>query len=560
MEFVVHNRSNMTLRATLVVAFFASFFAHGGFTDDVLSSGINLSTPKLELNFILSEGSLEPDSYCLSQIPQTPQYKNIRSRKLSEDISGNTKTTSYTCDFDVYSTFGCPSGVYCTFNGTNSSLNFNVNYIGVMVSSCPGDTPEHVAPLDIDEDGQVDKCFNPADMDNYLIEQAENKSVDDFCKRLVLDSGNNSAGSMCYTAPSGVSCNVSRQSGSDYSYYSGTGQNIEGCSQSTEPHYDDSGTGSESDGCFSSGGVNYCEANKNKHCSNVQGSEICDDGCLETQAGFYCDAARHPDVGEGDSDYFDDKGTCSIVAGSTYRGACEELGGEWTKEGDYTNTSCPSTSISGTCSVGTSGGCFACLDAGGTWEPDPNAPLNNTEKGIQDVASLTQKTNDNLKTLELTNRKGNEALISTIKSTNDKILGELKVLSGKGSGGVGAVVAKLDELKEEEKPYTTTTDNNDRSLINGLFSEQKIAEVKASSEEIKTNLQTFITTSKAELSTLLTISAPNSSGYQSRSVDIKGSSFDLSLNRFSQYFSLLAGPVMLICSVIALFIILGRNS
>ena len=95
--------------------------------------------------------------------------------------------------------------------------------------------------------------------------------------------------------------------------------------------------------------------------------------------------------------------------------------------------------------------------------------------------------------------------------------------------------------------------------MNSLFDASKIAEVKAASEVIKTDIQTFINSSKGELYSLLTISAPTSSGYESRSVDLKGASFDLSLNRMSAFFTLLAGPVMLLCSIIALFIILGKD-
>lgn len=564
----------MTLRAAFIVAFFASFFSHGQSAPDPFADGtIDLQPPTsstvYKFNCVVAGNgdfrsgphyseSSDPTAHISSCIAigqhhaeQVPEDDICKSNSISYVIEG--ATLRFTIDVKKWK--------YNTCGSYESHQAYHVQQLGTdEAQSCPPNGfPRYISTHHTGDDSFM--CFDPSQHEQYLLDQAESKSVDDFCKRLVLDSGNNSAGSMCYTAPSGVSCNVSRQSVGDTTYYSGTGQNIEGCSSSDDLPYDNSGTGEGNDGCFSSGGTNYCEANKNKHCTSVQGSQICDDGCFETQAGFYCDAAKHPDVGEGDSDYFDSQGTCSVVAGSAYKGVCEELGGTWDKSGDYTDTSCPATSISGSCSVGTNGGCFACLDAGGTWTPDPNAPLNNTEKGIQDVASLTQDTNDKLKTLELTNRKGNEALVSTIKSTNDKILSELKVLSGKGSGGVGAVVAKLDELKEEEKePYTTTTDTNDRSLINGLFSAQKIAEVKASSEQIKTDIQTFISTSKAELSTLLTISAPSSSGYQARSVDIKGSSFNLSLSRFSEYFGLLAGPVMLICSIIALFIILGRNS
>lgn len=560
---------SITSKAALLVAFFASFFTlsvQAQSADPFVNGTITFKDPKIDTVWSVTcqsagtsvpfgnEGGLPLEQVIIDSCGPVVESGVVEVYKsIPNNVCGECNVTSSYSNGAVYLVVTHPD------IGEIKKTNFSVSYsdeLEQMAEICPPDEALNFSAQYTTSDGSI-QCYDPAQYEQYLLDKAQNSSVDEFCSRLVLDSGNNSADAMCYTAPSGVSCDVFRQDGSDYSYYIGAGQNIEGCAVSDDPPYDGAGTGDGSDGCFSSGGINYCEANKSQHCTNVQGSEICDDGCLETQAGFYCDAARHPDVGEGESDYFDDNGTCSIVAGSAYRGVCEELGGEWSKEGDYTESSCPPTSIAGSCSISVVGGCASCLDSGGEWTPDPNADLTNTEKGLQDIAALTQDTNNKLNTLELTNRKGNEALISTIKSGNDKLVSAVKGISSGGGGGSGAaVVAKLDEI-EEKKKYTTTTQDKDKSKFNSMFDEAAIAKLNTEVEALQTELSTQINTIKGEASTLMSITVPSASGYTARNLSLTQGTFDISLSRFSSFFALLAAPILLGCSILAAFIILG---
>ena len=558
----------MTLRAAFIVAFFASFFSvvHAAQPVDPFSDGsIDLQLARLDQVWSAT-CSASSQSIGVSNLGDLPTDSAIREScgpSLASAVEAESNDNAYG---DYYYTASYSEGSILLekfhpdvgYALQRSSLPVYVlEQLESETYICPPDTFLTYTSSRIING--ITWCYDPAVLEAFYDELGDTNEADENCANLVLDSGNNTGATMCYSSPTGNSCNVEMVQGAGYDYYQGVSANPLGCANSENPPFDSAGIGDGNDGCVNMGDGNYCSADKTKHCTGSGSNEVCDEGCLSFDDLFMCDASKHPDVGEGESDFFDDKGTCSVVAGSAYKGVCEELGGIWDKSGDYTDTSCPSTSIAGTCSVATNSGCFACIDAGGTWEPDPNAPLNNTEKGIQDVASLTQETNNQLKALELTSRKGNEALISTIKNTNAKLVGEIKTLTGKGSGGIGSVVAKLDELKEEKESYTTNASKPDKSKVNSLFDDNSTTALKAEIEVLKTELTTQFNTIRAEGASLFSIQVPSSSGYQARSLDLTYGSVDMSLNRFSQYFALLAGPIMFIASVIAGFILLGSR-
>ncbi|MCJ8318745.1 MAG: hypothetical protein MJK12_03875 [Colwellia sp.] len=120
------------------------------------------------------------------------------------------------------------------------------------------------------------------------------------------------------------------------------------------------------------------------------------------------------------------------------------------------------------------------------------------------------------------------------------------------------VIAGLGELLGKGT-YSTTTSAVNRSIFDGLFTAEKIEVLKTETKAIEAEIKTFMKTSSEELSQLLKVTPPTSSGYQTRTTVLYGASFDFSLNRMSEYFPLLAGPVMLLCSMLALFIILGKD-
>lgn len=576
MEFVRRNRRNIALRAAFIVAFFASFFTNGQEyqPQDPFELGlIDLQQPK-------EVGSTKFDCVMYSTVVGevvvdgvvTDGAPYISKCKSHVESAFQSRTYQYTCSGSSYFEHTeINPGINGVKEYTHARLSYSgacdyyghgVNYsIGnprpVTAKLCPPDTfPNHSSSRIV---GELHLCYDPAELQAYYDAIADENRADENCSNLMLDSGNNNNAVMCYSSPTGNSCNVKMVQGAGYDYYVGVSANPLGCANSENPPFDNSGIGNENDKCVNVGQGNYCAADKSKHCTGTGANEVCDEGCLSFDTLFMCDASKHPDVGEGDSDYFNDKGTCSVISASAYKGLCEEYGGEWSEEGDFQEANCPS-SPRGSCSVPSASYCGACLDNGGVWTPDESVQTDPTQIGLDNIAQLTKKSNDSLNTLELTTRKGNESVISTIKSTNNKLLGELKTLTGNGSGGIGAVVDKLEELKEEEKEsFTVTTQNKNRTKFDALFNGAAVNKVKSDTELLKQEVQTEINNIRAEASSLLTVTVPSSVGYQARSLNLTQGNFDVSLGRFSEFFKMLSGAVMVLCAFIAAFIILGSN-
>ncbi len=393
-------------------------------------------------------------------------------------------------------------------------------------------------------------CYRPEDVELLLASERDIKNKNKECQSLVLDSGNNTSPQMCHTSASGSSsCNVEKvTTDGGGTYYRGVSASDGGCVVSDKPAYDDSGSGDAKDDCLFSEGKNYCAADRNKHCSVISGSEICDDGCIDDGTNLFCDISKHPDVGEGDSDFFDDNGTCSVISASSSKGFCEDSGGTWDETQDYKETSCPVGA--GSCSIPVAGLCNSCFDAGGTWTPDPNAPLNTQEKAAIETTALIKDTNDKLTQIEHGQRKSNESLNSTVKSGSNKVVAAIEALG-----------EKLDKPNEEEEKesYTTTTSDIDKSKINALFGDVSKAALQADIEKIKSDTTTFINSVRAEATSLFKIEVPASTGYETRSLNLTQVDLDLSLGRFDYFFKLLSGPIMFLCSVIAGFILLRKD-
>jgi len=568
-EYVQVKKLRTWKLAAFIVAFFSSFFVNASIWDDGTITLLPPTTQPTNLRcssfssevcqFAHDDDQSFIVDYVLWKATQAGQYWDNEPYTYTSEVYNDLLNIEITQNFShAYSVYQIR-----IYHEGSYSVGFNVTiyqYESESTACPPSGSPSFTSDY-ITESGL--KCYDPTQLQAVLDDLSESQEDDNSCNRLVLDSGNNSADSMCYSHKAGLSCNVTKVDNGSYSYYKGTSSSPLGCAESDSPPYDASGIGSENDSCINSNGTNFCAANKYSHCSIIDTIEQCDAGCIELDGNFMCDAAQHPDVGEGDSNYFDDNGTCSVVAGSAYRGSCEDLGGVWEKEGDYTKTSCPASSISGTCSIATSGGCFSCLDTGGTWTPDPNAVLTNTEKGIQDVASLSQETNDTLRTIENTTRKGNESIISTLKTGNERLVGEIQTLTstlsgtGTSTGGSSAgVVEAIEELKEKET-YTTTTTDVDKSKFNAMFDASSVAQLHSEITALKAEVQSELSSIRSSAAALMTVTVPSATGYQSRNLTLTQGSFDLSLSRFQDFFVLLAGPVMLICSILAGFIILG---
>ncbi len=479
--------------AAFIVAFFSSFFSYSAQVEidfSKLDGKTPQSTPIMGGRcFSYSQGNhpsdLDPKS-CQEWVSGTHGHQRYEG---SEDYYSNNEVFSHACTQGFKDGAMHPCGTWVVWTlGTYAD--------GVVVDyalACPPDAfQSHTFAHDPDDDGDPDACYNPNDVQAQLNEKNQLNINDDYCKSLVLDSGNNIATNACYSAPNGAACSVSQVSIGDTTYYEGTANNPLGCGSADVPAYDTTGTGDERDGCLHSDGVNYCEANRDKHCQNISGTEICDDGCIDSGDKVFCDASKHPDVGEGESDYFNSNGTCSVIAASSSKGFCKEMGGTWDETQDYTETVCPVGS--GTCSVPTGGHCQACFDAGGTWTPDPNAINSQETNASLEIAALVKKGNTKLAEIENTSRVASEVLTSTVKSGNNKLVAAIdaltKVTKDKPTGGGAA--------QEEREIYTTTTGAIDKSKINSLFDNASKTSLENDIEQLKQETTNFISTARTE--------------------------------------------------------------
>ena len=536
----VNNASHALKLAAFIVAFFSPFFSHSGEFDNIelvdpiraeVTTYLCKTSNQTKGTVQVAEGE-DPVQACssiiqsyVSTVPDTYNCGSV-STSIVNKYGGLYVERHYGYGYGSCSRLISDYNIQANFDGTSESI------------ECPSSHP-----MMTNVNGDI-KCYNAAELEAQ-------KDKDDECKNFVLDSGNNTAPDMCFTSESGSkSCNVQKvTTDGGGSYYKGVSASVGGCISSEHPPYDDTGTGDKKDDCLYSEGVNYCQANRDKHCSTTVGVEICDDGCIDDGTNLYCDTARHPDVGEGDSNYFDDNGTCSVISASSSRGFCEDNDGVWDETTDYQETSCPAGA--GTCSVAVADLCASCFDAGGTWTPDPSALLSDEAKvGIENQA-LAKTGNNKLTQIEHGQRKTAEATQSTIKSGNAKVVAAIESLGEKLSSGTS---------EEEKESFTTTTSTTDKSKINSLFNDASKATLQAEIETLKSDLTSQINLISAEANAMMSITVPSSTGYQTRNLTLTQGSFDMSLNRFSEFFKALAMPIMLICSIVAGFILLGGKN
>ncbi|OUR82685.1 hypothetical protein A9Q75_05185 [Colwellia psychrerythraea] len=568
MAYVQVNNASHTLKlAAFIVAFFSSFFSYSADIDYSSLSG-EPAVPKLGttvmcgLSIKPSIGQLEMPVINTTLIQRVTACKNIIQDYIvtmpaynacsAPSVTWKTISSGVPYPYIAYTHSSGPAFYQqCDFTAHSSGQASASILNEFIIYSCPPPlSPSYTFEVDSNDDGDIDTCYKPADVQALQDAQREDEKADEYCQNYVLDSGNNTANNMCYSSSNGSSCNVQKvTTDGGGSYYKGVSSSDGGCATSENPPYDDAGTGEGKDDCLYSGGVNYCQANRDKHCSTTVGVEICDDGCIDDGTNLFCDTSKHPDVGEGDSNYFDDNGTCSVISASSSRGFCEDNDGTWDETTDYQETSCPAGA--GTCSVAVAGLCGSCFDAGGTWTPDPTALLSDEAKvGIENGA-LAKTGNDKLSQIEHGQRKTSEATQSTIKSGTGKIVNAIESLGEK---------LGQSKAEEEKESFTTTTSTIEKSKINSLFDAAATATLTADIETLKTDITTSINSIRAEASSMMSITVPNSTGYEARNLTLTQGTFDVSLSRFGEFFRMLATPIMLVCSILAGLILLGGKN
>ena len=246
-----------------------------------------------------SFNDIDVGSFCEQQYPQTDE-KRLTGSALVEKSE---LLYSVTCYVDLYY-FSAPDWVKHaekTYNKTDLAFEL------INIKGCPPDNfPTYSFPLDIDSDGEPDKCLDP----NQLVLQ-DSCDINDSPNLKVTETN------ACYTKPDGSQCSVTAVSvgsgasskqvymGSEGNCYADPKPDISGNDPQGEPNQDGS--------CTNNGGLLACPEDPQNVCgesgSNYGGGSVnnCKSGCGYVNDAFTCydtdiDDDGLPDYNDPDKD------------------------------------------------------------------------------------------------------------------------------------------------------------------------------------------------------------------------------------------------------------------
>ncbi|WP_340677872.1 hypothetical protein [Paraglaciecola sp.] len=183
----------------------------------------------------------------------------------------------------------------------------------------------------------------------------------------------------------------------------------------------------------------------------------------------------------------------------------------------------------------------------------PETPPTTGEKSITDRIDITNSLLGGLKTTNEGIKTGVNKAVTELTELNK----ELK----NNSAGLGALNDKTDgiltEIRKIASPvFTTTAQGRSTGGIAGLFDQSKIDAAKLQAEAKKTEYLDFIETIKSDASAAFTLSNP-SANFESRTLVISGQTYNISMSRFSDNFSLMGTVVMFLAALATISILLG---
>lgn len=149
-------------------------------------------------------------------------------------------------------------------------------------STCPPDSfPNYVYDVDVDGDGQIDKCYNPLELDNL------SQCASQYNSGSMLLVGSNTASTLCKTDSStGARCAYSLTATSKTTFYT---PNLEvscfGNGELPEYNEDDSTPQPSDEQCTPYGSGYVCQADPKNYCENEYS---CVDGCGYVNDQFVC--------------------------------------------------------------------------------------------------------------------------------------------------------------------------------------------------------------------------------------------------------------------------------
>lgn len=399
-------------------------------------------------------------------------------------------------------------------------------------------------------------------------------SLDQQCSGSFLPVGANVAQSVCHTDKFGRSCSYeldihdpNHGDSNGYQYYNGQSF-VASCADSGLSEYADGQSGTDGN-CVAIDGQQYCQADRAKHCNNVAGELVCDDGCFQAPQApdiLLCDTSKHADAdpdNQQNEGYWDSDGSCSLGAIYRYRGMCEDYGGTWSP-GEPAGDVCASPD-DGFCSLGNQYlSCYSCLDAGGNWTPDsPNAP---PECDAETDPNCDINSNKLLRQIEENTRKENQ-----LSNENLGVLNKIDSSISQGVGQLNDSLRRIDQtIKDkptgggagDDTPPTwgiTFNQSSERETgpLDDLFGEAQVAEVREQAIAAKETFSEYLSQIRTEASSLLEIDV-TPGAYESTILDMTFGSFDVSWSRWMPGLSQLGNIIMLIAALVGLTIILRR--
>lgn len=218
-----------------------------------------------------------------SELSATALQKCITDTPSQPGINGFTRS-----NFAVASIDNTLKEVSCSYTHTNNFYPYSslqgiakVKFSSQQTISCPPESfPNYIFPLDTDNNGEPEQCFNPLELDNLskCSELANSGSL--------LPQGSNSADLTCKTFQDGSMCGFSKVVQGTTTYYQ---PNLEvNCfGENDIPDYDESPLNPtpQPEQCVPYAGGFACAADPSNYCST---SGECVDGCGYVNDQFIC--------------------------------------------------------------------------------------------------------------------------------------------------------------------------------------------------------------------------------------------------------------------------------
>ncbi|UJX26698.1 hypothetical protein L3Q70_05945 [Pseudoalteromonas sp. CF6-2] len=198
-------------------------------------------------------------------------------------------------------------------------------------------------------------------------------------------------------------------------------------------------------------------------------------------------------------------------------------------------------------------------DTDPTVSPDTMGALNKVNKNLDSInknmISGYESNDERLDRLAKETQNSNELLSSIKKNTleDNDTLTDIKT----GQANTNNLLEKIEKNTAPES--FSFSANRKQGGLNDIFTNEDIQQIKTEIEEKQTEFNEYIETIKSESSSLFTLDTSIAGGYQEHKIVVKGVEIETGISRFSDFFKLISGAILLVATLTALYILLGKN-